>query len=194
MVSVGIRGEESASSGCGVETSRAAALFAAFAFAICSLNAADDFRAEVTEWASSEATVSAVLVDVVDAFDGFVPSQEVAEDLCEADETFLGVPAAGVLSSADMDGFLKRPVREGLGLTERDATDLDPSLDAGTSGMRFSGLGVLDRPNPTVAGGGILAPEARTEPPRAGCEGVLKDRKFPRPLVGVPSMVVSGFL
>lgn len=77
--------------------------------------------------------VSAVLVDVVDAFDAFVPSQEVAEDLCEAEDTFLGVPTAPFLSSVGIDGFLKRPLSEGLGLTERVAIVFDANREADTS-------------------------------------------------------------
>jgi hypothetical protein len=135
-----------------------------------------------------------LVVDVVDALDGFVPSQDVADDLCEADDTFRGVTAAALLLSAGMDGFLNRPLREGLDLTDRAAMVLDPNLDAGVSGTRFSGLGVLERPNPAAAGGGIFAIELRLDSPGVVCEGVLKDRRLPRLLVGVPSIVESGFL
>lgn len=164
------------------------------AFAICSRSAADDFLLEDTGDATTESAVSAVWADVVDTLDGFVPDEDVIEDLCELADTFLGVPGAALAPSAGTDGFLNRPLSEGLDPTGRVARVFDPNREVGTSCARFSGLGVLDRPSPMVAGGGILLVEPRVAPPRLDCEGVLKGLRLARPLVGVPSMVESGFL
>ena len=56
-----------------------AARLAAFALAIWSLKAAEDFRLDATEGDTDESPVIAVLPDTVDELDGIV--SEVAEDL-----------------------------------------------------------------------------------------------------------------
>lgn len=192
VVSVGIRGLCSGIS-CAEETWRdAATRFAAFALAICSLKAADDFLLEATEGDSAESIVSAVFVDVLEAPEGFV--SEVAEDLWEAEDAFLGVCAGALLSSAVMDGFLNSPVMDCLGFTGRAASVFEPYFDAGVPFARLSGLGVLDRGTSGGFGGVALAAKARKVPFWIDfVNGGLRDRIF-RPRDGVPSMVDKGFL
>lgn len=117
-----------------------AARFAAFALAICSRSADDVFLTDC-EGGSRESEVVAVLADTTDEPDG--PSPDVAEDPREAEEIFLGGSVLALLSNADTDGFLKRPLIEGrfVGLA---ASVLDPYLGTVISEPLLSGLGVLD--------------------------------------------------
>ena len=120
------------------------ALLAARALAICSRRAADDFRADWGEAESAESEVIPVLPDAAEAPEGFDPSLDVADESREVVETFLGVSFAAVLLIFGIEGFLNRPLMDGLLVGGRAATVLAPNFDTVTSGPRFSGLGDLD--------------------------------------------------
>lgn len=120
----------------------AAARFAAFAFAICSLSAEEDFLLDATVGDTNESAVVAVLADVVETLDGFV--SDVAEDLCDADDAFLGVSPGLIPSSAEIEGFLNNPVTVGLDLIGRAASVFEAYFRGGISSACRSGLGVLD--------------------------------------------------
>lgn len=142
------------------------------ALAICSRRAADVF---LYPWPGSlESVVLAVFVDATDALEGFAPSCEVADDLCEAVDAFLGVCAAAVLLSDGTDGFLNKPLTDGF-LVGLAATVLEPDLCTATSWARLSGLGVLDRRMGIALGDCIPYIEARTGLTDVVFEGVWKD-------------------
>jgi hypothetical protein len=171
----------------------AAARLAALALAICSLRAADDFLAAAAAGDSVESAVKAVFVDVVEALDAKVPEREVADDVCEADDTFLEVSEAALLSRDDMDGFLNSPATGALARVGRAANVFAPYFSAGMPCVSLSGLGVFDR---VMRGfpGDFRVPDIRSVPPRCGvfANGVWRDLMLSRPLDGVPSMVVRG--
>jgi hypothetical protein len=101
------------------------------AFAICSLSAEEDFLLDATDGDTEESALSAVQADVVDALDGLV--SEVAEDLCDAEDAFLGVSPDLLPPSVDIEGFLNSPVTAGLDLTGRAASVFEPYCKSGIS-------------------------------------------------------------
>lgn len=125
-----------------------AARLAAFAFAICSRNAADDFLDAGWGASSAESTVRAV--DTVEALERFRSSLDVIEYLIDGTD-ILGtgrmdksddVKLVEVgLTNAGIDGFLNRPFTEARGFRALAVIVLDPYLE--TDGSKsFSGLGV----------------------------------------------------
>ena len=191
VVSVGIKGTALSGLCCVPDpgVSREAALFAALALAICSRRADEDFRAEGAG-TSIESVVRAVLVEAFEAPEPAAPSQDVADDPRDAEETFLGVLAAGFLSGADIDGFLS-PLSEGFDRTDRSAAVLDPNLGVGISWRGFSGLGVVSRAMPLILGDWVWA-LGLAGPRRVDLEGVFCRPTSKRSREGVPSMVGIG--
>lgn len=122
---------------------------AAFALAICSRRAADDF---FCVWpGSAESAVIPVLPDATEALDGIVPSQDVTDEPRETRDAFLGASPP----SLDCDGFLNKPLTEGRLVGGRGARVFEVDLGIETSGSRFPGLGVLVRGAAIALGGGI---------------------------------------
>lgn len=169
-----------------------AARLAAFAFAICSRRAADDFLLVAPGGEPADSTVGAV--DVGEALDGLVSSAEVVEDLWDAREAFREAPAGVDLSRVGIEGFLKRPVTDGLAFAGLEATVFDPYRPVGTGSGRFSGLGVLDRVEALPGGGWTLLVDRTVPPGVTRVEGVFRGVRLARPRTGVPSMVLSLFL
>lgn len=114
-----------------------------------------------------ESTVKAVFEDAVEALDAKVPEREVADDVCEADDTFLGVSEAALLSRDDMDGFLKSPATGALARVGRAANVFAPYFNAGMPCVGLSGLGVFDRVMRELPGD-FLVPDIRSVSPRCG--------------------------
>lgn len=143
MVSVGTTGVSSVLGDNAPETCRDAVRFAAFAFAICSRNAADDFRAVDIGASSTESIVNAV--DAVEALDKLRPSPEVLDDLADASDALRdglgGISETADLSRDGKDCFLYKLLIEALGFNGRTATVFDPCLETEAS-ERLSGLGV----------------------------------------------------
>ena len=135
-------------------------------------------------------------VDALAAMEGLV-SQEVADDLCDAVDAFLGVATEEDLSRACSEGFLKSPFNDGRELTGRAARVFDPYRETELSERSpLSGMGDLERAG--MAGGGILEVEDRSVLPPAGApariEGVLRDWILCLLLRGVSLIVDRGFL
>lgn len=119
---------------------------------------------------------------------------DVADDPCDPNDPFLDASPVSPLLSVETDGFLNSPVTEGFDLIGRAARVFDPYFTAGILAGR-SGLGVLDLWTGGVNDVDILVAEARSDGVCAVFDkGVLRDLILTRPLEGVPSMVVSGFL
>ena len=166
---------------------------AALAFAICSLNAAEDFLLDATDGDTDESAVGAVLADVVEALEGF--ASDVADDLCDAVDTFLGASPDLLPSSLDIDGFLNSPVTVGFALMGRAASVFEPYCKGGIPCDCRSGLGVLDLWRRGVPDGVALLAKGRVVAPCGVlATGALRDLMFSRPLGGVPWMVERGFL
>lgn len=196
MVSVGITGVSSVLGDNAPETCRDAVRFAAFALAICSRNAADDFRAVDIGASSTESTVNAV--EAVEALDKLRPSPEVLDDLADASDALRdglgGISETIGLSRDGKEGFLYRLFMEALGLKGRTATVFDPCLEAEVS-KRFSGLGVE---GPTEADnegreGAFLRLDRGLKVDVALVTGVL-EATVETLLVGVPRTVERGGL
>lgn len=134
-------------------TGSAAARLAAFARAICSRSAADDFLN-----CGDSGAEPAVCVDAVDEAENIVSSPEaVVEDFWDVTEPFL-MGSGGKLDFfvAGAEGFLKTPFTDGLGWRVRAATFWGPLGDAG-SYLSFPKLGVLDRERRAVDGVAALS-------------------------------------
>lgn len=168
----------------------AAARLAAFAFAICSLSAAEDFRAVAAAGDTVDSAVMVVLVsEVTEAPDLKVPEREVADDVCEADDTFLGVSEAPLLLRDGRDGFLRRPVTGALALVGRAANVFAPYFKDGVAcaGAGLSGLGVFERDIRELPGDFRVPDTLVVVPPKGVLDnGVWKDPMLRRPLEGVP--------
>lgn len=161
--------------------------------AICSRKAADVFLADCAEADSDDSAVIAVLAEVTDALEGFVPSPDVAEEPRDAEDTFLGVSTVVLLFNVGIDGFLNNPLIDGR-LVGRAAKVLAPNLETEASGPRFSGLGVLDRATVGVLGGRMPWTEARTDFLSVAFPAASWSEIVWRPLDGVLSIVERGFL
>ena len=105
--------------------------------------------------------MTAVLADATDTLEGFVPSPDVADEPRDAEDIFLGVSGEALLPKDGIDGFLKRPLIDGL-LVGLAATVLAPNREAETSGAAFEGLGVRERARLAVAGGCMPCTDDRT--------------------------------
>lgn len=122
---------------------------AAFALAICSRSAADDFL----NWGGDSAPERVVWVDLGDETENVASSPDaVVDDFWEVMEPFLGVNdgAAGFLRIG-ADGFLNTAFGEGLSCRGRLVAPLNPVGDVG-SAFELSILGVLDRGNRNAEG------------------------------------------
>lgn len=130
----------------GSTSSLVVAFLAAFAFAICSLRAAEDFLKVAAGAGSFVSTV--VAVDVGEGPDWTVSSPEVVDDLCEISdvlrETLEGVAPTFWWSGARAGGFLNNPLSDGRCLGGLKGIVFAIGLFSFDWTCCFSGLGVLE--------------------------------------------------
>lgn len=159
---------------------------AAFALAICSRSAADDFL----NWGevSPEAADCTVVAD--DTAERLSSPEAVVEDFCEAFDPFRKGLAGGmdVFTRPGVEGFL-RLFRDGRAWTVRADCVLDPFVGVPALRLGFSGLGVRERGSRALEGDAILE---RKVPFNPTVEGVFIKVPMVRPRTGVPLVDFGG--
>lgn len=156
---------------------------AAFALAICSRNAADDFL----NWGDVSPEVEDCIVVADDAAERLSSPEAVVEDFCDADDPFRkGWTGVLVFFRIGAEGLLRpfRPFKDGRAWTVRADNVLDPAIGVAASTLGFSGLGVRERGSRALEGD---ASWERILPFNPTVEGVFINIPIVRPRLGVVS-------